>query len=159
MVLDGQDPLNEFLRIDEALVEAIKLLEPVSDSPRLDAELLLARSLDVARSYLFAYPEETMDAAAARRFRDVIEKRTEGMPMAYITGEKEFWSMTLMVNPATLVPRPDTEMSVAPTPVNEATGCAKARTAVKAAGSASACEIRTCNSPAGASSTRSTNPT
>jgi release factor glutamine methyltransferase len=112
MVLDGQDPLNEFLRIDEALVEAIKLLEPVSDSPRLDAELLLARSLDVARSYLFAYPEETMDAAAARRFRDVIEKRTEGMPMAYITGEKEFWSMTLMVNPATLVPRPDTETLV-----------------------------------------------
>ena len=62
MVLDGQDPLNEFLRIDEALDDAVRLLEPVSDSPRLDAELLLARSLDVARSYLFAHPDETMES-------------------------------------------------------------------------------------------------
>jgi release factor glutamine methyltransferase len=112
MVLDGLDPLNEFLRIVDALDDAVKQLEPVSDSPRLDAELLLARSLDVARSYLFAHPEEAMDAGAAKRFRDVLGKRIEGMPMAYITGEKEFWSMTLAVNRGTLVPRPDTETLV-----------------------------------------------
>lgn len=112
MVLDGRGPLNEFLAIGKALDDAVEQLESVSDSPRLDAELLLARSLDVARSYLFAHPDEAMDADAARRFRDVLGKRIEGMPMAYITGEKEFWSMTLAVNPATLVPRPDTETLV-----------------------------------------------
>jgi release factor glutamine methyltransferase len=112
MVLDGRDPLNEILRIDAALDEAIRLLEPVSDSPRLDAELLLARSLDVARSFLFAHPDETMDPAAAKRFRDVVARRADGMPMAYITGEKEFWSLSLVVNPATLVPRPETELLV-----------------------------------------------
>jgi len=112
MLLDGHDPLNEFLIIAEALDDATRQLESVSDSPRLDAELLLARSLDVARSYLFAHPEEAMDTGAAKRFRDVVRKRIEGLPMAYITGEKEFWSMTLAVNPATLVPRPETETLV-----------------------------------------------
>jgi release factor glutamine methyltransferase len=112
MVLDGHDPLNENLEIGEALEDATRQLSPVSESPRLDAELLLARSLNVARSYLFAHPEEAMDPGAAGRFRAVLGKRMEGMPMAYITGEKEFWSMTLLVNPATLVPRPDTETLV-----------------------------------------------
>ena len=112
MVLDGHDPLNENLKIGAALDDATGQLSKVSESPRLDAELLLARSLDVARSYLFAHPEEPMDPGAAARFREVLDRRIEGMPMAYITGEKEFWSMTLMVNPATLVPRPDTETLV-----------------------------------------------
>jgi release factor glutamine methyltransferase len=112
MVLDGHDPLNENLKIGKALDDATGQLSTVSESPRLDAELLLARSLDVARSYLFAHPEEPMDPGAVARFREVLDKRVEGMPMAYITGEKEFWSMTLMVNPATLVPRPDTETLV-----------------------------------------------
>jgi release factor glutamine methyltransferase len=112
MVLDGLDPLNENLEIGAALDDATSRLSTVSESPRLDAELLLARSLDVARSYLFAHPEEPMDPGAVVRFHDVLGKRIQGMPMAYITGEKEFWSMTLMVNPATLVPRPDTETLV-----------------------------------------------
>jgi release factor glutamine methyltransferase len=112
MVLDGHDPLNENRKIGAALDDATGQLSAVSESPRLDAELLLARSLDVARSYLFAHPEEPMDPGAVARFREVLDKRVEGMPMAYITGEKEFWSMTLMVNPATLVPRPDTETLV-----------------------------------------------
>ena len=112
MVLDGHDPLNENLKIAEALDDATGQLSKVSESPRLDAELLLARSLDVARSYLFAHPEEPMDPGAAARFREVLDRRIEGLPMAYISGEKEFWSMTLMVNPATLVPRPDTETLV-----------------------------------------------
>jgi len=104
--------LNEFLRIDAALVTATEALQPVSESPRLDAELLLAMALDVPRSYLFAHAEEEMDAAAIERFQSTIEKRVDGVPLSYITGEKEFWSMTLMVSPATLVPRPETETLV-----------------------------------------------
>jgi release factor glutamine methyltransferase len=104
--------LNEFPRIDAALAAAAARLESVSDSPRLDAELLLARALDVPRSYLFAHPEDVLDSAAVARFSAVIDRRADGVPLAYITGEKEFWSMTLHVNPATLVPRPETEVLV-----------------------------------------------
>ena len=112
MVRDGPIPLNEYLRIDEALAAATAALGEVSESPRLDAELLLARTLDVQRSYLFAHPEDRMDPAAVERYADIIERRADGMPMAYILGEREFWSMDLSVSPATLVPRPETEILV-----------------------------------------------
>lgn len=104
--------MNEFVRIDAALSDAMSRLESVSESPRLDAELLLARALDVTRSYLFAHPEDQLDPAAGDRFWAAIEQRTDGVPLAYITGEKEFWSMTLAVNRDTLVPRPETEILV-----------------------------------------------
>ncbi len=109
---EGQAALNEFVRIDAALANAVAKLDMASESPRLDAELLLARALDVPRSYLFAHPEDTLDIAALERFIDVIARRADGVPLAYITGEKEFWSMTLFVNPGTLVPRPETEILV-----------------------------------------------
>ncbi|MDA0993618.1 MAG: peptide chain release factor N(5)-glutamine methyltransferase [Proteobacteria bacterium] len=112
MVRDGWTPLNGFLRIDSALSIAAVTLQSGSESPRLDAELLLARALDVPRSYLFAHSDEEMDVAAAERFQNAIDQRAGGVPLAYITGEKEFWSMVLTVSPATLVPRPDTEILV-----------------------------------------------
>ena len=101
--------MNGYLRIDTALANAVRALEDVSDSPRLDAELLLARALDVARSYLFAHPDDEMDPAASERFREALLQRIEGKPMAYITGSREFWSMELVVSPHTLIPRPETE--------------------------------------------------
>lgn len=104
--------MNEFVKIEVALADAVERLAAVSDSPRLDAELLLARALDVPRSYLFAHPEDELDGAASRRFATVIENRAAGAPLAYITGEKEFWSMTLIVTRDTLVPRPETEVLV-----------------------------------------------
>jgi len=104
--------LNEYLRIDAALATGTEQLRSISDSPRLDTELLLARALDVARSYLFAHPEDSLDPAAVARFSSAMERRAQGMPIAYITGEKEFWSMLLTVTPDTLVPRPETEVLV-----------------------------------------------
>ncbi len=112
MVRDGTRPLNEYLQIDEALAHAVEQLSSASDSPRLDAELLLARALDVQRSYLFAHPEDQLDAGARERFATAVAQRLDGMPMAYIIGEKEFWSLPLLVSPATLVPRPETELLV-----------------------------------------------
>jgi release factor glutamine methyltransferase len=112
MVRDAPERLNEFLRIDAAIEKATEMLSAASESPRLDAELLLARALDVQRSYLFAHPEDEMDESAAMRFSEIVVKRREGMPMAYIAGEQEFWSMPLVVTPATLVPRPETETLV-----------------------------------------------
>ena len=104
--------MTENLRIDAALEDATRRLEAVSDSPRLDAELLLAQAIDMPRSYLFAHPEDELDKLATERFEQALGRRLDGEPMAYITGSREFWSLELMVTPATLVPRPETELLV-----------------------------------------------
>ncbi len=104
--------MNEFMEIGTALADGTERLRRVSESPMLDAELLLARAIDVPRSYLIAHPEDTLDPAAVERYFTAIDRRSAGMPIAYIKGEKEFWSMTLTVSPDTLVPRPETEVLV-----------------------------------------------
>lgn len=100
------------MEIGAALADGTERLRDSSDSPMLDAELLLARAIDVPRSYLIAHPEDELDPAAVDRFFAAIDRRSSGMPLAYIKGEKEFWSMTLFVSPDTLVPRPETEVLV-----------------------------------------------
>jgi release factor glutamine methyltransferase len=83
-----------------------------SDSPQLDAELLLAHALGVGRSHLRAHPETALDASQAHRYKNLIDARHRGEPIAYLTGEREFWSLVLKVTPATLIPRPETELLV-----------------------------------------------
>ena len=112
MVREGDLTLNEYEPIRDALARATDRLSRSSDSPRLDAELLLARAIDVPRAYLMAHPEDTLDPDARSRFEDAVERRAAGMPLAYITGVREFWSLSLMVTPDTLVPRPETELLV-----------------------------------------------
>ena len=96
----------------DLLKDVAARLEVVSDSPRLDAEVLLSRAIDVPRSYFFSHPEDTPDSVAIERLEKNVTRRLAGEPMAYITGSKEFWSLELMVTPATLVPRPETEILV-----------------------------------------------
>lgn len=98
--------------IIDAITDATTRLGDVSDSARLDAEILVARAIDMPRSYLFAHPEDTLDDAAVSRLKGTVERRLAGEPMAYISGIKEFWSLELMVTPATLIPRPETEVLV-----------------------------------------------
>lgn len=100
------------MRLDAALAEATERLSRVSESPRLDAEILLCRTIDMPRSYLFAHPEDELDELTRQRFEAVLERRATGVPMAYIMGVKEFWSQEFTVSPATLVPRPETEILV-----------------------------------------------
>jgi len=83
-----------------------------SDSPQLDAELLLAHALGTGRSHLRAHPEAVLGASQARRYAELVEARRRGEPIAYLTGEREFWSMQLKVTSATLIPRPETELLV-----------------------------------------------
>jgi len=99
-------------RIDVVLGDAVTRLAAASDSPRLDAELLLCHSIDLPRSYLFAHPEDVLDNTTFDRFDGLLRRRLDGEPMAYIMGSKEFWSHELLVSPATLVPRPETELLV-----------------------------------------------
>lgn len=100
------------MRLDAAIADATDRLREVSESPRLDAEILLCRTINMPRAYLFAHPEDTLDELSIDRFEDVLGRRASGMPMAYIMGVKEFWSHELAVSPATLVPRPETEILV-----------------------------------------------
>jgi release factor glutamine methyltransferase len=93
------------------LAQAVELL--ATDSPRLDAELLLACCLDKNRSYLYAWPDVIPPADIQARFRDLLARRMAGEPVAYLLGEREFWSLPLAVTPATLIPRPETETLVA----------------------------------------------
>lgn len=82
------------------------------DSARLDAELLLCHCLGKSRSYLYAWPEAEVDAAPSQRFRELLQARRAGQPIAHLTGEREFWSLRLQVDEHTLIPRPDTETLV-----------------------------------------------
>jgi release factor glutamine methyltransferase len=104
--------MSDTQTIEKALTDATERLRDVSDAARLEAELLLARAIDVPRSFLFAHPEDELDDDSLRRLEETVARRMAGEPMAYITGIKEFWSMELAVSPATLVPRPETELLV-----------------------------------------------
>jgi len=100
------------LRLDAAITDAVERLAPSSDSARLDAEILLCQTIDMPRSYLFAHPEDELDDLTKDRFEALLQRRISGEPMSYITGTREFWSHELLVSPATLVPRPETELLV-----------------------------------------------
>jgi release factor glutamine methyltransferase len=94
----------------EALRSAIERLLPANvPSPRMNAELLLMFTLDCDRAYLYAHPERELTEDESRRYDDALARRTEGIPAQYITGRQEFWGMDLIVSPAVLIPRPETE--------------------------------------------------
>lgn len=82
------------------------------DSARLDAELLLAHALGIDRTRLFARLREAVPAGAAEAFAALLERRLRREPLAYLTGEQEFWSLRFAVTPAVLIPRPETELLV-----------------------------------------------
>jgi release factor glutamine methyltransferase len=100
------------MRLDAAIADAVKRLSSITESARLDAEILLCQTIDMPRSYLFAHPEDELDDLSQNRFEALVERRLQGEPMPYITGTREFWSHELLVSPATLVPRPETELLV-----------------------------------------------
>lgn len=82
------------------------------DAPRLQAELLLAHVLSQPRSYLIAHADGAVTPGAAARYRTLLDRAASGEPTAYLIGQREFWSLTLEVSPAVLVPRPETELVV-----------------------------------------------
>jgi len=83
-----------------------------SDTPKLDAELLLCQVLDCNRTYLFTWPDKTVTTEQYLEFQSLCARRNKGEPIAHITGVRDFWSLELEVNPSTLIPRPDTETLV-----------------------------------------------
>jgi release factor glutamine methyltransferase len=95
--------------ISEHLRIATALLQPCSDSPRLDAEVLLAKVLSRPRSTLITNGDEPLAQPMREEFERLLGERQRGVPVAYLTGTREFWSLPLHVTPDVLVPRPETE--------------------------------------------------
>ena len=99
--------------IGELLPAAIgRLRAGGSETARLDAELLLADALAVDRTTVVAHPEAAVGPEAAARFADHVRRRELGEPVAYIRGLKEFHGLAFVVDPRTLIPRPETELLV-----------------------------------------------
>lgn len=91
--------------IRAALTDAARALAAVSDTPRLDAELLLAHALGIGREQLLLGPDRPVPAT----FAALLQRRLAHEPVAYITGTRAFWTIDLQVGPGALVPRPDSE--------------------------------------------------
>lgn len=99
------------MRLREVLDGAVARLE-ASPSPRRDAEILLLHVLQRPRTYLFSHPDDVLPEELRACFDALLERRVGGEPVAYLTGGRDFWSLSLRVNEATLIPRPDTELLV-----------------------------------------------
>ncbi len=100
------------MTIEQALKYGQRLLEKCSETAKLDAEVLLLHSINKDKSYLFAWPEASLNEQQSEQFNTLLEQRKLGKPVAHLIGEREFWSLPLKVNPTTLIPRPDTETLV-----------------------------------------------
>ena len=98
------------MQLKQTLLAAIsRLTAERTPSPRLNAETLLMFTLGCDRAYLHAHPERELTADEQVRYDAAISERARGVPAQYITGHQEFWGMDLMVTPAVLIPRPETE--------------------------------------------------
>lgn len=98
--------------IQTLLDAATAQLAATSDTAALDAEVLLCHCLNKSRSFLRAWPEHHPRPEQAAQFGDLIERRRQGTPVAYLTGKREFWSREFIVSPNVLIPRPDTELLI-----------------------------------------------
>lgn len=98
-------------QLDRALNRATDRLARTSDTPRLDAELLMAHALGIERDRLILDPPQAVTLQAP--YEELVERRAAGEPIAYITGKKAFWNIELEVGPGALVPRPDSETLIA----------------------------------------------
>lgn len=94
------------------LDSAATRLSNISDTPHLDAEVLLCHCLSKNRAYLRAWPEHQPDETQSLQFWHLIERRCQGEPIAYLTGQREFWSRSFKVSPDVLIPRPDSELLI-----------------------------------------------
>lgn len=94
------------------LRDAARQLAPVSDTARLDAELLLGYVLGITRDVLYMRPEQRLSAQSRERYMELVKRCASGESVAYLVGSREFWSMALHVTPDTLIPRPETELLV-----------------------------------------------
>jgi release factor glutamine methyltransferase len=95
---------------DKVTLESTLSLD--AGTARIEVQMLLQHTLGVSRAYLLAHPEQVLDGAQATAYRALLQRRLAGEPLAYILGEREFFGLNFKITPATLIPRPDTELLV-----------------------------------------------
>lgn len=100
------------MTIHDLLKNAEAKLAATSDSARLDAEVLLAHAIGKPRAFVFSHRDDEIAENDETAFRALLDRRIAGEPIAYLLGEREFWSLPLRVTADTLIPRPDTERLV-----------------------------------------------
>ena len=99
------------MNIEQAVAQHARLQE-VSDSSRLDAELLLCHVLQQPRSYLFTWSDRDLSPEQVDAYDALLQRRLQGEPVAHLIGSQAFWTLDLEVTPDTLIPRPETETLV-----------------------------------------------
>jgi release factor glutamine methyltransferase len=102
--------IRDILLNDSRQLEAALDLD--SSSARIEAQCLLQTALQVNRTYLLTHPEQSLDTHQHARYLALFERRLNGEPIAYLLGEREFYGLIFKVTPATLIPRPETELLV-----------------------------------------------
>lgn len=105
------DNFGNLMNIEQAVAQ-YQRLQPSSDSPRLDAELLLCHVLKKSRSFLLAWPEKELLDAQKADYEQLLQRRLLGEPVAHLIGSQAFWTIDLEVTADTLIPRPETETLV-----------------------------------------------
>jgi release factor glutamine methyltransferase len=103
---------RSIVTVGAALRRTLHELELTSPTPRLDAEVLLMHACRIDRSELITRHETALTGEQQNQLQGLLARRQRGEPVAYLTGTREFWSMELNVTPATLIPRPETELLV-----------------------------------------------
>lgn len=98
--------------IGELLNALTQELSAVSDTARLDAEVLLAYVVQQNKTWLYTWPERELTDLQYEQLQSLLQRRLQGEPIAHLTGRREFWSLNLEVTPDTLIPRPDTELLI-----------------------------------------------
>ena len=102
--------IQHILLRDTVILTSALALE--ASTARIEVQCLLQKILDVPRVYLFAHPERSLTDTEFTHYSELLQRRLHGEPIAYILGEREFYGLNLKVTPATLIPRPDTELLV-----------------------------------------------
>ena len=98
--------------IEQTLRSAFEQLKKTSPTPRMDAELSLLHVLHLSREYLYAHPEVIITEKQLVEYKELIRKRLQGIPVAYLRGHQAFWNIDIAVSPDVLIPRPETERLV-----------------------------------------------
>ncbi|MBP8974108.1 MAG: peptide chain release factor N(5)-glutamine methyltransferase [Anaerolineae bacterium] len=106
---NNQPPTTPLTTVAAALAWARAALSDAADSEPLDAPLLLAHVLGCERAALLAHPDRPLTPAQSVALRALVARRADGVPLAYLTGERAFYDLTLIVTPDVLIPRPETE--------------------------------------------------
>lgn len=99
------------LTVNDALAWALTRLT-TQENPAVDARILLASAAEQNLTWLYTWPDKPLSDEQWVKFQHFVERRSEGEPVAYILGYRDFWSLTLRTSPSTLIPRPDTEVLV-----------------------------------------------